>query len=256
MKIAVLQNAGDEKAAQLARRLSLPLVVEASEALYVLMYLENGQGLALQQTGKKAPGPVQVDFDSAASTYRRTKGGGELLVKAVGGDKQSRPTVFDATAGLGRDSFVLASWGYPVTLSERSSVIAELLQDGLERGLQSEDPDIVEAVSRMQLKPGDSQAFLQQANRSSLPDVIYLDPMFPSSKKSALVKKEMQAFHHVVGKEADDIDELIAAALDHAVYRVVVKRPLKAEVLAGKKPSYSLKGKAVRFDVYVLKAYA
>lgn len=256
MKIAVLQNAGDAKAAQLARRLSLPLVAEASEAPYVLMYLENGQGLALQQTGKKAPGPVQVDFDSAASTYRRTKGGGELLVKAVGGDKQNRPIVFDATAGLGRDSFVLASWGYPVTLSERSPIIAELLQDGLERGLQSEDPDVVDTVSRMQLNPGDSQTFLQQANGSDLPDVIYLDPMFPPSKKSALVKKEMQAFHHVVGKETDGIDELIAVALDHAVYRVVVKRPLKAEVLAGKKPSYSLKGKAVRFDVYVLKAYA
>ena len=235
--------------------LNLPVITDASESPYVLMYLENGKGLALQQTGKKAPGPVQVDFNSAASTYRRTKGGGELLVKAIGGDKQNRPTVFDATAGLGRDSFVLASWGYPVTLFERSPVIAELLQDGLQRGLQSDDFGVVETVSRMQLQSGDSQVFLRQSNGSGLPDVIYLDPMFPPSKKSALVKKEMQAFHHVVGKEADDIDELMAVALDHAIYRVVVKRPLKADLLAGKKPSYNLKGKAVRFDVYVLKAY-
>ena len=74
------------------------------------------------------------------------------------------------------------------------------------------------------------------------------------SKKSALVKKDMRAFHQVGGQDADS-DELLAQALQCARYRVVVKRPRKAEFLAAKKPSFQLAGKAVRFDIYTLKAF-
>ena len=65
----------------------------------------------------------------------------------------------------------------------------------------------------------------------------------------------MQAFHAIIGKETDDGDELLAAALAKAIYRVVVKRPKKAPFLANKKPNHSLQGKAVRFDVYTLKSF-
>jgi 16S rRNA (guanine1516-N2)-methyltransferase len=86
------------------------------------------------------------------------------------------------------------------------------------------------------------------------PDVVYIDPMFPPSKKSALVKKEMRAFHQLVGADQDS-GELLEAALEVAIHRVVVKRPLKSEYVTGKKPSYSLSGKAIRFDIYALKAF-
>ena len=58
--------------------------------------------------------------------------------------------------------------------------------------------------------------------------MIYLDPMFPHRDKSALVKKEMQVFRTVVGDD-DDSPALLKAALAVATYRVVVKRPRKAE---------------------------
>jgi 16S rRNA (guanine1516-N2)-methyltransferase len=259
-KLAVVCEENVSGAEALAARLGLPLLQErefssltCSEYSYVLLYSE--QGLALQQTGKKAAGPVLVDFASGASEYRRTKGGGELLVKALGGDKQHRPSVLDATAGLGRDSFVMASWGYSVTLLERSPVIAALLADGLSRGATVEDSELNQIVSRMHLLEQDACDYLSSGELSGRVDVIYLDPMFPVSKKSALVKKEMQAFHHVIGKEADDAGRLLELALDKAVYRVVVKRPVKAEYLADKKPNYSLTGKSVRFDIYTLKTF-
>jgi 16S rRNA (guanine1516-N2)-methyltransferase len=80
--------------------------------------------------------------------------------------------------------------------------------------------------------------------------VVFLDPMFPPREKSALVKKEMRAFHDVVGAD-DDADALLAPALALAKHRVVVKRPGYAEFLAGKKPTMSIEGKNNRFDVYV-----
>jgi 16S rRNA (guanine1516-N2)-methyltransferase len=42
-------------------------------------------------------------------------------------------------------------------------------------------------------------------------------------------------------------------ALQQDVARVVVKRPPRAQVLAGRQPSHNIAGKAVRYDVYVLR---
>ena len=43
--------------------------------------------------------------------------------------------MLDATAGLGRDAFVLASLGCQVTLIERVPAVAALLENGIERAL-------------------------------------------------------------------------------------------------------------------------
>jgi len=245
---------GTEQSLLLADQLQLPLVDEAAaeQFPYVLRYTD--KGLAIAQTGRKAAGPVIVDFTGGGTAHRRHYGGGELIVKAVAGDKHHRPTVLDATAGLGRDSFVLASWGYPVTLCERSAVVAAVLSDGLERAKQVDDAELLAVIARMQLQATDAVAYMQTLTREMAPDAIVIDPMFPAAKKSALVKKEMQAFHHIVGADQDSAT-LLDCALTTARHRVVVKRPKKAEYLAAIKPDFSVEGKAIRFDIYSLRAY-
>jgi 16S rRNA (guanine1516-N2)-methyltransferase len=244
---------------QLADYLQLP-IIEAHDNLpedkmpqYVLT-IEN-HVLGIKDLHSKA-GLVAVDFEAGGTAHRRNQGRGELIVKAMGGCKQRRPTILDVTAGLGRDSFVLASWGFPVNMLERSKIVASLLADGLVRAQSSANFEIEDIASQMSLTNADSIAYLSALGEQDRPDVIYMDPMFPISKKSALVKKDMQVFHAVVGKETDDGVELFTLALEKASYRVVVKRPKKAQYLAGKKPNYSLEGKAVRFDVYTIKAFS
>ncbi len=63
--------------------------------------------------------------------HRRKFGGGrgEAVAKAVGIKGDYLPDVVDATAGLGRDAFVLASVGCRVRMLERNPVAA-LLDDG------------------------------------------------------------------------------------------------------------------------------
>lgn len=249
-------NEHADQCRHLAATLSLPIaesIVAADAFSYVLRY--TAQGLALQQTGAGAPGPVQVDFVSGAASYRRNKGGGELIVKAVAGDRSRRPSVVDATAGLGRDGFVLASWGYSVTLCERSAVVALLLEDGMRRAEACGDPELAAVMAQMRLHKGDAVSYLRCFGGGEPPDVVVIDPMFPVSGKSALVKKEMRAFHHLVGADCDS-EALLAAALAVARHRVVVKRPKKAEALAGKKPNFSVAGKAIRFDIYTIRAFA
>ena len=48
--------------------------------------------------------------------------------------------------------------------------------------------------------------------------------------------------------EGDSVECMSKAAPD----KIIVKRPLKSEFLAGRKPSYTLNGKAIRYDCYTL----
>ncbi|WP_213999029.1 class I SAM-dependent methyltransferase [Arsukibacterium sp.] len=211
-------------------------------------YLSMQQGaLVLQSTELAKQGAILVDFASGASRYRRQHGGGksEAIAKAVGLNKKSQLSVLDATAGLGRDAFVLASLGATVTLVERNPVVAALLADGLRRA--AADPKLSAVAARMQLRHCPA---LQALTSSAAVDVVFLDPMFPAREKSAQVKKEMRAFHEVVGSD-DDADSLLAPALQLAQKRVVVKRPGYASWLANQAPTMAVTGKNNRFDVYV-----
>ena len=209
--------------------------------------LQDG-ALVLRHADLPKQGDILVDFASGAATHRRKFGGGkaEGIAKAVGLNKKPGLSVIDATAGLGRDAFVLASLGAQMTLVERNPAVAALLADGLRRAaLDRQIADWLPA--RMQLVHCSALTALPSL---PAPDVVFLDPMFPPREKSALVKKEMRAFHDVVGAD-DDADALLAPALALAKHRVVVKRPGYAEFLAGQKPTMSIEGKNNRFDVYV-----
>lgn len=175
-----------------------------------------------------------------------------MIAKAVGIQPGIRPRVLDATAGLGRDAFVLATLGCEMVLFERQPLIAALLEDGLRRGC--EDAEVRAIVERMRLQQGNAIELMRQW-QGEPPQVIYLDPMFPHREKSALVKKEMRLFRPFVG---DDLDAgaLLEQALALASHRVVVKRPRKAPTIDGANPGYSLQGKSSRYDIYPKKKLA
>lgn len=240
-----------EQAAKLADKLGLPdayLVTDITHCAAPLLLYVTYDGVQLQTTGKKAPGPVWVDFLSGAAAHRRKFGGGsgQMIAKAVGVKSGVRPTVLDATAGLGRDSFVLATLGCHVSMIERSPIIHALLEDGLARAVA--DAEVSEVCSLLTLYHGNAIEMMGSIER---PQVVYVDPMFPHTEKSALVKKEMRVFRDVVGDD-QDAAALLEAALDTATARVVVKRARKAPLIDGRSPSYQLEGKSSRYDIYAL----
>ena len=257
--LAVLAATAQDEAvaASLSARLGLPLLLTGSDPgccdEVAAMLVVSGRSLCLQQAGKGAPGPVAVDFGSAAMRHRRSSGHNDLLGKAVGAGKKTQLRVFDATAGLGRDSFVLADLGCEVTLCEREPVMVELLRAGMDVAANVGDPWLATVSSRMRLCAGDARQMSVASLRRV--DVIYLDPMFPPRTKSAAVKKEMALFQLLLdgATQPRDADELLLWALRQDVARVVVKRPPKASSLAARQPSHCISGKAVRYDVYVLR---
>lgn len=217
-----------------------------------LRLVQSEEGLALVGDEKRYGKPLSVDFVAGKAAHRRRFGGGrgQLVAKACGLTKGVSPSIVDATAGLGRDAFVLASLGAQVLLIERVAAIAALLDDGLKRA--SRHSDTADIAARMTLRHGDAAQSLAElvASAHVAPQVIHLDPMFPHREKSALVKKEMRLFRELAGDD-DDAPRLLEAALDVATHRVVVKRPIKAPPIAGPVPQHTLEGKTSRYDMYV-----
>ena len=189
---------------------------------------------------------LRGDFTRMLPRLRQGRLQQELLVRAARVRGVEAPTAVDCTAGLGEDSLLLAAAGFRVTLFERDQTIAALLADAMERAV--EEPQLADAVGRMTLVGGDSITSL--AELDFVPDVIYLDPMFPARTKSAAVKKKFQLLHHLE-QPCEEEEALVSAALAACPRKVVIKRPAKGPQLAGVKPSYSIAGKAVRYDVLV-----
>ena len=219
-----------------------------------LRFIETEQGLCLTD-GERT---VRADFSEMLPRLRRGNLGQELLVRAAKLKDSPSPVVWDATAGLGEDSLLLAAAGYRVVLFERDSVIAALLKDALRRA--KELPELEKTAERMILVEGDSISYMNalpgpefpdggqpQAPQLKPPDIVFLDPMFPERKKSALVKKKFQLLQQLESPCADE-KELLRAAFHARPAKIVIKRPLKGPNLAGVRPDYSLTGKAIRYD--------
>ncbi len=190
---------------------------------------------------------LHIDFTSGAVAHRLRFGGGrgQDLPKAVGMKNAHNPVIVDATAGLGRDAFLLASLGANVTLIERSEKMHGLLDDAMKGG--ANHPDTAGIISRMTLVFGDAKTLLPDLR----PEVILIDPMHPPRGNSALVKIEMRQIRDIVGADTDSA-ELVKIALKSAKNRVVLKWPRKAESLAGlPKHSHQILGKSTRYDVFM-----
>lgn len=237
----------------LAGRLSLPwLPTCPSEGLALIA---TDQGLALIGPPADHGKPLIADFVSGKANHRRRFGGGrgQLVAKACGLGKGVTPWIVDATAGLGRDAFVLASLGAEVLMLERSPPVFALLEDALSRA--RDDDEIQPIAARLRLSHIDAARELSKvvSEMDFEPQVVHLDPMFPHRSKSALVKKEMRLFRALAGDD-DDAPQLLEAALAVATHRVVVKRPRQAPPIAGPKPAHVIEGKTSRYDLYVHRA--
>jgi 16S rRNA (guanine1516-N2)-methyltransferase len=191
---------------------------------------------------------LTVDFVGGRVGYQFRHGTGRShgLAKAVGVTGKPIPTVIDATAGLGRDAFLLASLGLHVTLIERCPQVYDLLADGLARATAA-SAALAAVIARMTLLRGDAKDLLRQLQA----DVVVVDPMHPPRDGAALVKKEMRALRALVGADSDTLP-LMQVALESARRRVVLKWPRHAAPLPGlPEPSHRILGKTVRYDVFM-----
>jgi len=263
-----------QEAMVLSQKYQLPLASELAEPATMLLgwHYEKKDPIPKLALFQKESGPVFIDFVAGKKAHRRQFGGGkgQPLVRAMGKIEQRLPTVLDATAGMGGDSFVLASLGFDVLMIERSKAVSALLKDALSRGKEavqtaSLPPEILEILNRLTIIHADSAHYLLTEKPQI--DVIYMDPMYPEKKKNAATKKEMKALQNLVGPDKDS-EKLLQAALQTASYRVVVKRPKNAPIIdlphsesndskldnTKIQPSTHIASPNTRYDIYSIKA--
>ena len=238
------------KAKQLANQLKIPIISSNADfENYNFVLTFNDNRLELISTESKSANPICIDFLSNKLAYRQKFGGGQkqLIAKAVGLKKNNAAdlNIIDATAGLGTDAFILASLGCNVHMIERSPIIAALLQDALDRA--ATHPDF--ANIKLKLTIADAIEYLQKIPESKRPDIIYLDPMYPERKKTALGKKEMRILKEIVGEDLD-AEKLLEISLKCARKRIAVKRPKLAPTINSTTPNLVYNGKSSRYDVY------
>jgi 16S rRNA (guanine1516-N2)-methyltransferase len=214
----------------------------------VLQQVRHGFSMAIRENEPSAVNTLTIDFLSGATGYRlRQARRSDSLAKAVGIKNRHVPTIIDATAGLGRDAFLLASLGAAVTLIERSEKVHALLAEALKKSAAA-GPQWAAIVERMTLVHADARELLP----SMQAEVILVDPMHPPRKR--LVKHDMRLLRDLVGPDEDAL-ELMRVALACARDRVVLKWPRYAAPYDGiAKPSHQFLGKTTRYDVFLTRA--
>lgn len=255
-KCAVIVPSQDVLYADIAREIGNALQLDTVEEpvpdfdqfISIVPAGNDNYAIAIQQVEKattrkvKLTKPMYVDFEQE---FKKKRKGPELLLQALPrGD--SKLSIWDVCAGWGRDALVMANTGHSVHMVERNTIMALLLEDGLRRK-RNENVTLT-------LEHGDAIDVLRQC--PSRPDIIYLDPMFPPSRNSALVKKDLQILHGLVGPSVDSESdaELFESALRVAKQRVIVKRSIHGEPISvplGMKPSFQVVGSTNRWDVYM-----
>jgi 16S rRNA (guanine1516-N2)-methyltransferase len=221
---------------EVSESLELEILKKEPENQPFFLVDEKGLSFIDEQLGK-----LHLDFVQDHIRYQRKghRGKSELIAKALGLDKKT-DRVIDATVGLAGDALFLVQLGYSVLGFERSPLVYLLLQDAIFRWNKAKR----DSTGDFKVQFQDSILGFEEKNVKA----IYIDPMFPEKKKTALPKKEMQIFKKWIGEDLDG-EELLKIALRSEAERVVVKRPLKAEALL---PGvvHSFKGTTVRYDLY------
>lgn len=238
--IVCLEKGGQKDMAEaFARRIGAEISEKPGPKLTILFH---AKGVSLTGYGLS----YQGDFENMLHRVTNGRLQHEMLIRAAKSDKPGRKAI-DATAGMGEDAFLLAAQGYEVTLFEQNPVIAVLLKDALRRA--KKHPVLKDIASRMNLVQDNSVEGMSKLLDPV--DVIYLDPMFPARQKSSLINKKLQLIQKLEPPCSEETD-LFDAAISASPSKIIVKRPLKSEFLAGRKPSYTLNGKAIRYDCYTL----
>ena len=233
---------------------------------FIITYGETGHLSLLQQIdSKKKPKYLQhqIDIDSFIKQQGHSFPASKktLFSQAVGRKTQ---TVVDATGGWLGDTLLMCSQNYAVTVLERHWLLQGFIAEACETLKNSEWLHMNKAPLPKLVRCDAIQFFTDEScdelnGDPNVADCIYIDPMFPPKvKKSAAVRKSMQVLHDLVGQDAD-AEQLFAAAWQSNIKRIVVKRPDYAETLGNSaalsnqniKPTETLSGKLVRYDVYI-----
>ena len=168
----------------------------------------------------------------------------ESLIKKAIGKNKAQLKIFDATAGSLIDTIIFLKLGHKVVACEQSKILYRLLNDAILRA--KKEYDFFDNLSFI----NSDSALIIDSHLDS--DIFYFDPMFEEVKQNTKRSGTLQKIGNVLSFEK--LEDTSAQIFDHMLKKkykkVIVKRPIKSNPLY-EKINYQVKGKAIRYDVYV-----
>jgi len=191
---------------------------------------------------------LKIDFQSSAFEKKLKSAhlGSQPLKKAA--LLRGKPCrLIDGTAGFAEDSFLLAEWGFEVMSFERNHEVGLQIKNAIAK-LGNEDRafELLES-GKIKFYFEDFYTFCKREHLHC--EVLYLDPMFPVSNKSALSEKKVVELRKLVGEELEPLEKILKKGLEIATSKVLLKRPLSAPVEF--QAQHVFKGSSVRYEVYL-----
>ena len=223
---------------------SLSASLNTSQASSKKPYLDLSEdGLAFFHPAARSRKKLLIDFNSGASRWRIERASHEKLIKKALGRSDAPLNILDCTAGLLQDTLVFLSLGHRVTALEQSRIMFHLLEDAIHR---SEDSSI---FKNLDLINEEACSYIREVKNI---DVVYFDPMYPKTKKSALSSGQLEYLEKVL--EVESVSNNAAKEFEVLQSipkkKLIVKRPIKAEPFS-QELNYQVFGKTTRFDVYL-----
>ena len=168
----------------------------------------------------------------------------ESLIKKAIGKNKAQLKIFDATAGSLIDTIIFLKLGHEVVACEQSKILYRLLDDAIFRA--KKEYNFFENLSFIN---SDSAKIIDSHSDS---DIFYFDPMFKDTKQNTKRSGTLQKIGNILSLEKleDTSPQILDYILNIKYKKIIVKRPIKSNSLY-EKINYQVKGKAIRYDVYI-----
>ena len=172
----------------------------------------------------------------------------ESLIKKAIGKNKAKLKIFDATAGSLIDTIIFLKLGHKVVACEQSKILIKLLKNAIERAKEE-----YSFFKNLVLINEDAANVIELHQDS---DIFYFDPMFNNTKRNIKRSGTLNKISNILSHEKleDTSEDIFNYMLTSNYKKIIVKRPIKSKPLQ-EKINYQVKGKAIRFDIYVKNSY-
>ena len=243
MQIFIKDDITKEALESIANFSKLEKVTDKPSANNYFVYDTNGLSFVKDSINPKEI--LYIDFLKGTLGWRLKRVNHERNLRKALGKTDKQLSIFDSTAGLLTDTMIFLSLGHKVVAVEQSKIIYSLVKDAILRA-KNKIPELKNLTffndNSLEVYKSISKGF----------DVIYLDPMYPSSHKKNKKSGRLANIKKILEIEnlTDNGENLVKEFFNLEYKKIILKRPLKYRKNYSN-INYQVLGKTTRFDIYL-----
>ena len=222
---------------------NLEKVTDKPSANNYFVYDTNGLSFVKDSINPKEI--LYIDFLKGTLGWRLKRVNHERNLRKALGKTDKQLSIFDSTAGLLTDTMIFLSLGHKVVAVEQSKIIYSLVKDAILRA-----KNMIPELKNLIFLNDNSLNVYKSISKGF--DVIYLDPMYPSSHKKNKKSGRLANIKKILEIEnlTDNGENLVKDFFNLEYKKIILKRPLKYRKNYSN-INYQVLGKTTRFDIYL-----